>query len=489
MAIRDYDKRHRAFSTREKAEAWAEKQPELGERASSVEPFMGAKEYMVDWTGKGGKITHPKRIYADSAGAARKLMESYPMVLEVTSVREVKSIGKNMATLSNRFPVYDKEWKVVGYTTKNGYKKASEMLGGASVKWAYGSEGGGWIDVTAPYRSYDLRTGERLKGANSANRTIEDFLIEHAGQGVMVPVGILRDLAEKEKFSDFGLHLQELFDRLPKDSRMAGPYLAYFELDADGGIASVEVRKEEEVVVQEDISQSDASKMGKFVYETAYAMLNKAVQRYGPNAKNIMRKAQMVRHDPDNRIITYVMTTEDEDRDGETVNPAGGNFDEYMQNKVVLWNHDSGDFPLGKLIDKPWNDYVGKGTEYPEVEGERRLALLGKVFFSNENPKADQAYRQATEPVPDGTTGTLSGSSISFLPDGEVSKNGKGGNHYDKWRLLEFTLCSVGSNPSALKLGKMVGESKDDLAGPFSSEDEAITAAQSFNRQLEEMLC
>lgn len=154
-------------------------------------------------------------------------------------------------------------------------------------------------------------------------------------------------------------------------------------------------------------------------------------------------------YDDDNRTITWVMTTETQDRDGETVNPEGGVFDDFLQNPAVQFNHDTDDFPIGKLVGEPWNDYVGEGTKYDSVGGPRRMALLGKVFFSKENPKGDLAYRMAKE-------GTLGGGSISFLPVGGANKNGQGGNHYDRWKLLEFTICPVGSNPDAIALMKML---------------------------------
>jgi hypothetical protein len=148
--------------------------------------------------------------------------------------------------------------------------------------------------------------------------------------------------------------------------------------------------------------------------------------------------------DDDNRTLTYVLTSTRVDRDNESVNPEGGNFDEYKLNPTVQWNHDTDDFPIGKLV-AWWNEEIGPGTKYPQMGGERRMALLGKVQFSQENPKGDQAYRMAKE-------GTLGGGSISFVPLGDVGRNDQGGNHYNNWKLLEFTICSVGSNPDSIVL-------------------------------------
>lgn len=166
-------------------------------------------------------------------------------------------------------------------------------------------------------------------------------------------------------------------------------------------------------------------------------------------------------HDDDARTITWIMTTGTTDRDNETVDPQGGVFDDYLRNPAVQFNHDTDDFPIGRLTGAPWNDYIGEGTRYASVGGPKRMALLGNVQFSKENPKGDLAYRMAKE-------GTLGGGSISFLPMGNTKKNREGGNHYDRWKLLEFTVCPVGSNPDAVAVAKRLRpELKALPEGPF----------------------
>lgn len=225
---------------------------------------------------------------------------------------------------------------------------------------------------------------------------------------------------------------------------------------------------------------------------------------YSRSVRKRLNKGQALTDDPDERrVITYCMTTEDVDRDGETVDPWGGaEWDEYANNQASQDNHDTdtlpvasldielaGPIPDGKQPVHPkvaaWKDYVGEGTEWPQVEGPRRPALLGNVYFSRENPKADQMYRQIKE-------GTLKGGSISFLPIGPVQRGTGTGSHYPKWKLLEFTICSIGSNPSAiaLKVVKSLTDGKwyitadtpvrskasSQDVGPFDSEAEAQAA-------------
>lgn len=196
---------------------------------------------------------------------------------------------------------------------------------------------------------------------------------------------------------------------------------------------AAEAGNKEQVEAIASLSKDDLAGL-----ETGKRMKNAPVQ------KGHTRDAPVLGIDDENRVVTYVMSTEDEDRDGETVNPEGGDFSQFQINRVVSFNHDTDTFPVGKLL-KWWNDYVGEGTEYDTIPGPKRMALLGNVYFSKENPQGDLAFRMVKE-------GTLGGGSISFLPDGETSKNAKGGNHYDHWKLLEFAICSLGSNPYAVAM-------------------------------------
>lgn len=163
--------------------------------------------------------------------------------------------------------------------------------------------------------------------------------------------------------------------------------------------------------------------------------------------KNIhSKKGQLIGTDDGEHTATFILTTETTDRDGETVDPSGGDFKDYEKNPVVAFNHNTDDFPIGRTV-KLWNEEVGEGTGYPQAGGKKRPALLGKVQFSKANPKGDLAYQMVKE-------GTLTGCSISFLPQGNPEKNANGGNHYPKWKLLEWSVCPVGSNPDAIKLKK-----------------------------------
>lgn len=147
--------------------------------------------------------------------------------------------------------------------------------------------------------------------------------------------------------------------------------------------------------------------------------------------------------DDEERTRVWVLTTGDTDRDGETVDPEGGDFSEFALNSAIQWNHDTDGEPLGQMVGAPWNDHVGEGTKYPEILGPKRMALLGRVKFSKIGDKANEVWEKVKE-------GTIKAGSISFVPTGRAKQNSNGGNHYPTWKLLEFTICSIGSNPSAV---------------------------------------
>ncbi len=172
------------------------------------------------------------------------------------------------------------------------------------------------------------------------------------------------------------------------------------------------------------------------------------VTKSAPHVKSL-DKAQYLDEEGDNSI--WIMTTGDVDRDGETVDPEGVDFSEFDINPVVLDNHntDGGvtDVILGKVV-RHWLDEVGEGTKWPQVGGERQPAQLCEIEWNESTQKGRDSRRMAK-------AGQLNGGSISFVPLVEPSKNSKDGNHYSKVKILEFTLCPVGSNFRAVRLKRL----------------------------------
>src|SRR5271165_5196791 len=130
-------------------------------------------------------------------------------------------------------------------------------------------------------------------------------------------------------------------------------------------------------------------------------------------------KGQPTNQVGDDRTATWVLTTGDTDRDGETVDPTGGDFSEYRLNRTVQWNHDTDSEPVGQMLGNPWNDYVGEGTSYPQVVGPKRMALLGRIKFDTD-PQAERIYQKLKARLAEGNS---MGGSISFVPTGQTKHN------------------------------------------------------------------
>jgi hypothetical protein len=146
------------------------------------------------------------------------------------------------------------------------------------------------------------------------------------------------------------------------------------------------------------------------------------------------------------RTRVWVLTTGTIDEDGETVDPLGGEYtDFYRRGSPIQWNHDTDKQSIGAIVGPLWNAYVGEGTEFPEVIGPKRMAVLGRVYVSDKTQQAREVWDGINENPP-----TVKNGSISFVPTSKPERNAEGGNHYPKWRLLEFTLCAIGSNPDAV---------------------------------------
>ena len=112
-------------------------------------------------------------------------------------------------------------------------------------------------------------------------------------------------------------------------------------------------------------------------------------------------------------------------RDGHILIPAGGRLDNYKKNPVVLWNHNTDHFPVGR-------------AEAIQVDADE---IVSRVRFPPLaiSPRADEC-RGLTK------TGFINAVSVGFDPlDGEPldPKDPRGGQRITDWELMEFSFCCV----------------------------------------------
>jgi len=138
------------------------------------------------------------------------------------------------------------------------------------------------------------------------------------------------------------------------------------------------------------------------------------------------------------RVLEFVGSTEDVDREGETISAEGWDLKNYKKNPVFLWAHDYRSPPIGKSLRVKAED--GK--------------LMFKIEFADAETYAfaDTIYRLYKG-------GFLKATSVGFIPkewnDGDGDKAPR--RAYIKQELLELSAVPVPANPNALQTAQEEG--------------------------------
>lgn len=145
-----------------------------------------------------------------------------------------------------------------------------------------------------------------------------------------------------------------------------------------------------------------------------------------PKIKTMVESIKDASEDDTGRF-EVVISTGDQDRHGEVIDPNGLAFDLYMLNPVVLWAHDYADLPIGvtEEIVKQNGQTVAKGRFAPAAA----------------NPKAQQVRQLYDAKIQRAT-------SVGGIAH-EIE-----GNTITKFELIEWSFVPVPANPFALSLAK-----------------------------------
>lgn len=155
-------------------------------------------------------------------------------------------------------------------------------------------------------------------------------------------------------------------------------------------------------------------------------------------------EARVAQIDEDERSIVHVINTGSVDRYRTVIDPAGGNFDDYMRNPVVLWCHDDTALPIGRAA------WVKKQKA--------KNRIIAKTIFDTDEfaEKVWQKYR----------SGTMAAWSVRFSPDfkrcsgpspDEIKANpalAECWMIYRKWSLMEYSAVNVPGNGECLTEGR-----------------------------------
>lgn len=138
-----------------------------------------------------------------------------------------------------------------------------------------------------------------------------------------------------------------------------------------------------------------------------------------------------------NRKVPFVISTGDRDRDGDTLDPNGWDLEDYKNNPVVLWGHDS--------------------HSQPPVARSERLALVGgmlksdAVFPTREiHPFGGMLYDLVIHKFLNGASVGYSSSSYAPDPSGH-------GINFKRQKLFEWSLVPIPANPRGLSEAKDFG--------------------------------
>lgn len=146
-------------------------------------------------------------------------------------------------------------------------------------------------------------------------------------------------------------------------------------------------------------------------------------------------------NDPNSRLITFTISTETVDRDGDTLAVAGWDLENYKKNPVVLWDHDPHQLPIAQCV-----------AIFVE---NNKLKATARFPTADVYPFADTVYKLLLD-------GCLNATSVGFQPlewtqaDGS-DRQGVMPLDFSKQALLEWSVVSVPANPEALLESKSLG--------------------------------
>jgi HK97 family phage prohead protease len=160
----------------------------------------------------------------------------------------------------------------------------------------------------------------------------------------------------------------------------------------------------------------------------------------------------------ESRSINFTISTKGKDRDGDVINGPWV-LDNYRKNPVVLWSHDYKSLPIGRC------------TSIGVVNG--NLVATASFAPADLNPLADQIYNLLV-------AGFLKATSVGFKPIDQPKYSADGnGLIFGSCELLEFSVCSVPSNPDALR--RSVGAAKS-AGGQLTDEQTIRVVVESILR-------
>ncbi|MCY3804317.1 MAG: HK97 family phage prohead protease [Candidatus Saccharibacteria bacterium] len=140
--------------------------------------------------------------------------------------------------------------------------------------------------------------------------------------------------------------------------------------------------------------------------------------------KNYSTQVLVKSANDDNLTIDAVISTSEVDRDGESVRQSGIKADVFMENPIVLRQHQRDAIPIGRVVNLKTEDTTTTAT----------------IQFSKANPDGEMFYKLYKE-------GTLTSWSIGFKTLNAINKDGY--KELTDIELLEVSSVNIPANINA----------------------------------------
>jgi len=134
--------------------------------------------------------------------------------------------------------------------------------------------------------------------------------------------------------------------------------------------------------------------------------------------------------DEANRIIEMIGSDESFDRVGDKMLMARADLTNYLNNSVIIANHNYG------YTEKP--SVIGRALDV-NISGSK---MIFRVQFAETDNGKEWVYLYSNK--------YMNASSIGFIPK-EYKPNDQGGYDFTKWELLELSMVAVPCNPNAVQ--------------------------------------
>ncbi len=161
----------------------------------------------------------------------------------------------------------------------------------------------------------------------------------------------------------------------------------------------------------------------------------------GPEPSGVQRKTFAgVTKDVEGRSVVSVISSENEDRDGDVVEVRGIDLSHFRRNPIVLFQH-SPSLPIARATD---------------------ISLQGNQLVATAEFPPAGVSQKADEVLGLLKAGILNATSIGFMPkkngwEWRDPENWQGGIRFRNTELLEFSFVSIPSNRDALVLQRSAG--------------------------------